>query len=438
MNTRALVLWLAALLCAVAAPLPASAQATRQADYIVAVVNSEPITNYEVRARAERFAQQLAQQGQAIPPSDVFLRQVLERLINERAQIQLAKENGIKVDEAQVDQAEQNIARRNGLEVPELRRRMQADGIAPAKFREDLRNQLLLQRQREREFDNRVRVNDLELDQFIAEQKAAAADPSSAALDLAQILVAVPENATDAQVQSLKAKAQRALDRARAGEDFAKLAREFSDAPGAATNGGAMGLRPPDRLPSLFVDAVRKVPDGGVSDIVRSGAGFHILKVLERQGGGLPTTVVQSHARHILLRVTPQLSEAQALRQLADFKRRIQQGQADFAQLAKEYSQDGSARNGGDLGWANPGLFVPEFEEALDSLAPGQIADPVISRFGVHLIQLLERRRAPLTPAEQREIARNMLREKKIEEAYTTWAQETRGRAYVEYRDPPQ
>jgi peptidyl-prolyl cis-trans isomerase SurA len=228
------------------------------------------------------------------------------------------------------------------------------------------------------------------------------------------------------------------LERARAGDEFAKLAGEFSDAAEAAASGGRIGLRSADRLPPLFVQAVQNVPEGGVADIVRSGAGFHVIKVIEKHKAGLPgATVVQSHVRHILVRPSAQLSEAAAVQRLADFKKRVEAGQADFAQLAREFSQDTSARNGGDLGWTNPGLFVPEFEERVNSLAPGQIADPVVSRFGVHLIQLLERRRATLTEREQREIARNLLREKKLDEMYTQWAQDVRGRAYVEMREPP-
>jgi len=250
--------------------------------------------------------------------------------------------------------------------------------------------------------------------------------------------VAVPETANDAQIAGLRAKAQRVLERARAGEDFAKLAREASDAPDAASNGGQLGLRSAERYPPLFVQAIQNLAEGGVSDILRSGAGFHVLKVIEKRKGGLTGTVTQSRARHILLRPGPQLSETAAVQRLAEFKRRVQAGQADFAQLAREFSQDASARSGGDLGWANPGLFVPEFEEAMNSLAPGQIADPVISRFGVHLIQLLERRQAKLSEREQREVARNLVREKKLDEAYAQWAQDVRGRAYVEFREPPQ
>lgn len=454
MNQRLPVLWLACAAQALAMSLPADAQGLRMppsggrpavrapetgprtADYIVAVVNSEPITNHEVRQRMARFEAQLAQQGQPVPPQPEFARQVLERLISEKAQLQLAGENGIRADESAIDQAEQNIARQNQIDVAELRRRLQADGIPLASFREELRNQILLTRLREREFAS-IRVNDLEVEQFMRGRRDSN-DPASVELNLAHILVAVPENAGEAQVAALRAKAQRAQDRARAGEDFAKLASELSDAPGAKQSGGAVGLRTADRYPPLFVEAVQALPPGGVSPVIRSGAGFHVVKVLEKRRGDVPgAQVVQSRARHILLRTSPQLTEAAARQRLADYKRRVQAGQADFAQLAREFSQDASAPSGGDLGWASPGLFVPEFEEALDGLKPGEIADPVVSRFGVHLIQLLERREATLSQREQRELARNLLREKKLDEAYAKWAQEVRGRAYVELREPP-
>jgi peptidyl-prolyl cis-trans isomerase SurA len=199
-----------------------------------------------------------------------------------------------------------------------------------------------------------------------------------------------------------------------------------------------MGLRDAERYPTLFVDATRDAPIGGIVGTVRSGAGFHILKVIDRQRADMPATITQSHARHILLRTGPQLSAAQARARLSDFRNRILAKQADFATLAREYSQDGSAREGGDLGWSNPGQYVPEFEAAMNGLAPGEISEPVTTRFGVHLIQLMERRNVKLTDAQKRSVARNILREKKLDEAYATWAQDVRGRAYVEYRDPPQ
>ena len=417
---------------------PAPPSGPRQADYIVAVVNSEPITNNEVRARMVRVEQQLAQQGGALPPRDLLARQVLERLIGEKAQLQLARETGVRVDDATVDMAEQNVARQNQIDVAELRRRLQADGLSVAQFRDELRNQLLLTRLRDREVEPRVRVNDLEVDQFIQEQQGSN-DLATLELNLAQILVPVPEGANEAQVMALQARAQRALERARAGEDFARLVREYSDAPGAAASGGQMGLRPADRYPQLFINATLSLPEGGISGVVRSGAGFHILKVVEKRQAGMPgVSVTQSRARHILLRPGPQLSESAARERLADFRKRILAGTADFAQLARENSQDASARNGGDLGWANPGLFVPEFEDVLSDLQPGQISEPLVSRFGVHLIQLMERRQATLSQREQREIARNLVREKKLDEAYSSWAQEVRGRAYVEFREPPQ
>ena len=420
----------------VGSALRAADTTQRPADFIVAVVNSEPVTNSEVRARTLRTEQQLAQRGAVLPPREELARQILERLISERAQLQVARDNGIKVDEGTLDGAVENVARQNQMTVAALRQRLAADNIPYLQFREDLRNEILLNRVREREVEARVRVNDLEVDRFLRDQQDNP-DASAVDLNLAQILVAVPEGASPAQLATLQAKAQQALDRAQAGADFAALAREFSDAPGAATNGGQLGLRSADRYPPLFAEAAQKLRVGAVGGLVRSDAGFHILKVLEKKQAGLPGAVVtQTHARHILLRLTPQTTESVARERLADMRRRILAG-TDFAALAKENSQDGSAKEGGDLGWTNPGVFVPEFEDTMNALANGQISEPITSRFGVHLIQVLERRENTLSQAEQREIARGLVREKKQEEAYQTWSQEVRGRAYVELREPP-
>jgi peptidyl-prolyl cis-trans isomerase SurA len=385
-----------------------------------------------------RYEQQLAQQGAPMPPRTQLSREVLDRLITEKAQLQLARELSVRVDDAVVDQAEQNVARQNSIDVPELRRRMTADGMNVAQFREDLRNQIMLQRLRDRELDARVKVTDLDIDQFLRDQQGSG-DPALTELNLAHVLIAVPESASPEQVAQAEAKAQQVAQRARSGEDFARLARENSNAAGAAQNGGEIGLRSADRLPQLYVDATRDAKQGDIVGPMRSVAGFHIVKVLDkRQLGSSGMAVTQSHARHILLRPGAQLTEAQARERLADYKRRIQAGQADFAQLARDNSQDTSGRNGGDLGWASPGMFVPEFEEAINALAPGQIADPIVTRFGVHLIQLLERRQATMSQREQREVVRNLVRERKLDEAYVQWAQEVRGRAYVEMREPPQ
>ena len=407
------------------------------ADYIVAVVNSEPITNNEVQREVQRLMQQMAQQRRPSPDHKELARQVLESLINQKVQLQNANETGIRVDDAAVDQAVQNIARQNQMEVAALQRRLAQDGMPFSQFRTQLKEQLMLTRLRERDVDSKVRISDLEVDQYLRDQQGSN-DPASTEINLAQILVSVPDSATAAQIDVLQAKAQKVLARARAGEDFAALAREFSDAADRA-NGGQLGLRMADRYPPLFLEATQNLGVGAIAGLVRSGAGFHILKVIEKKNAGLPPmTVTQNRARHILLRVGPQLSESAARDKLSEFKRRILAGQADFAELARNNSQDGSAAQGGDLGWASPGMFVPEFEDAMNRLEPGQIADPLVSRFGVHLIQLMERRNAPLSQREQREAVRSMLREKKLDEAYATWAQDLRGRAYVEMRDPPQ
>ncbi len=421
-----------------AAPVTSQPAGPQQADYIVVIVNSEPVTNSEVRSRVLRAEQQLSQQGAAMPPRDVLTRQIIERLINEKLQLQAARDSGIKIDDAALDQTERNMAQQNKMTVEQMRQRLQRDGVNPDQFREDIRNQMMATRLRERESTLRTPITELEIDQFMQEQKGAP-DLAGMELNIAHVLVEVPENAAEAQVATLKARADKVAERARAGEDFNKLVVDFSDAPGAKTNGGVIGLRTADRYPPLFVQTAATLPVGGIGGPVRSAAGFHVLKVLEkRQGKATGTTVTQTHARHILLVPSSRLSESAAKEQLAGYRSQILAGKADFATLAREHSQDGSAREGGDLGWANPGQFVPEFEEVLNRLKPGEISEPLVSRFGVHLIQLQERRDYTLSQREQRELVRNILREKRMEEAYVNWAQELRARAYVEYRDPPQ
>ncbi len=435
MNSRAWAVALATLVWLGSAA--AQAQRTQQADYIVAVVNSEPVTNGEVRAQMQRIATQLTQQGQKVPPQDEFKRNVLERLIAERAQLQLARESGIRVDDAAVDQAELALAGQNAVDVAELRRRAAKDGLELSAFRNQLRNQLLLSRLHEREVTSRIRVSDQDIDRFIQERLESNADPFTQDINLAQLLIAVPEKASGEQSAQLYLQAQKVLERIRAGEDFNLLVQQLSAAD--RKNDGQLGLRRADRYPPSFVLATQKLKLGEVSDLVRSGAGFHILKVVERRAPvQWVQTVVQSRARHILLRTGPQLSEAAAIARLADYKRRILGGSAEFQALAREFSQDGSAAQGGDLGWVQPGSFVPEFEQAMNRLNEGEISNPVASRFGVHLIQLTERRRVDLSQRELREAVRVQLQESKYEEAYSVWARDLRERAFVEMREPPQ
>lgn len=424
------------LLCCLFAP-GVQAQSAQAADYIVAVVNSEPITNGEVRAATQRLLRDLGQRRVTPPPAEQLQKQVLERLINERVQLQLARENGMRVEESAIEQAEAAIARQNQIDVEELRRRVARDGMDPKQFRSQLRDQILLQRLHEREVEGRLRVSEADIDRFIAEQAAGAADAAAQEINLGHLLVAVSERASNEQVAELQQKAQSILARLRAGGDFAALVQEFSSAD--RSNGGQMGLRRADRYPPSFVSATQKLAVGEVSDIVRSAAGFHILKLIERKAAAAPTrTVVQSRARHILLRTGPELSQSAAVARLADFRKRIESGSTTFQALAREHSQDGSAPQGGDLGWAPPGAFVPEFEEPMNRLADGQISAPVVSRFGVHLIQLVERRRVELDPREVRESIRAQLRESRYEAAFATWAQDIRNNAFVEYREPPQ
>lgn len=420
-----------------AKPVLSATPAVQQAaDFIVAVVNSEPITNNEVRREVQRALQFASQQGRPQSPSQALINQVLDNLINQKVQLQQARETGIRIDDAAVDLAEQNVALQNQVDVKELHKRLAADGVTVSQMRAVLRDQLMLARLREREVDSRVRVTDQEVEQYLLEQPVSV-DPETLQINLAQVLIAVPENATAVQVSALQAKGQRALARARSGDDFVALVKEFSDASDSA-QGGQLGLRTANRYPSLFLEATQNLGVGDVSALIRSGAGFHILKVVEKISPSMPTmAVTQSRARHILLRLTPQLTESLASAKLSEFKRAVVAGKADFAVLARENSQDGSAEQGGDLGWASPGMFVPEFEEVMNRLEPGQISDPLVSRFGVHLIQLMERRKAALSPREQRETVRAMLRDKKLEPAFSSWAEGLRARAYVELREPP-
>ena len=417
--------------------VPATTQGPRTVDYIVALVNSEPVTNNEVRARLVRVEQQLAQRGAALPPRAELARQVMEQLISERVQLQQATELGLRVDEATLARAEQSVAAQNQLSLDEFRRRVAAEGLDLNTLREQLRNQILLQQLRDREVEARIKVSEADIDDFVREQRNTS-DLSQLGLNLSHILVRVPESATPEQVKGLEARAQRAADRARQGEDFAVLAREYSDAPEAAS-GGAFGMRAADRLPEIFVNATRSLNAGEIAGPVRSPAGFHVLKLVEKRQAGLPdVSVTQTRARHILLRPGPQLSQSDAVARLTQLREQIGSGKVSFEAVAREQSQDGSAREGGDLGWASPGQFVPEFEEAMNGLRPGEVSFPVVSRFGVHLIQVQERRQMRLTEREQREIVRGLVREKKSAEALQNWVQDLRSRAYVEYREAPQ
>lgn len=403
-------------------------------DFIVAVVNSVPVTNHDVVLRANQMRSADKPKERAQPIDSAQLRVALEQLILETALLQHAKESGISVEDENVDQAEQRLAAQKQVSLEALHKKTKAEGSSVERLRQGLRDQLTLQRLTERNVPGRIKISDAEIDQAVRQRQNASIE-TNPDLELGHVLIAVPEKANDGEIAALQAKAEAALAQLKRGDDLGRVAKEFSN--GAERDkGGLMGLRPASRYPSLFVDATKSLRVGDVT-WVRSGAGFHILKLVTKRASSV-VTVTQTHPRHILLRPGGQLSQTTARAQLAEYKRQIEAGKADFAKLAREHSQDASGPDGGDLGWVSQGMFVPEFEEVMNKLQPGQIADPMVSRFGVHLIQVLERREAPISERELRDLARNSLREKKFDETYQLWAQEIRGRAYVEYRDAPQ
>lgn len=400
-----------------------------EADHIVAVVNSEVITRHDLDIRLESALRQLRAQGTPLPPQDQLERQMLERLVMERLQLQYAQETGIKPDDVQLDQAIARIAAGNNLSLPEFRKALEADGIAFATFREEIRNEMSIVRLREREVDSKLIISEGEIDNYLANQ---AAGSGSQEYQLAHILLRAPESASPEQLQKLRQRAEEALQRARGGENFAELSAAYSDAPDAL-QGGSLGWRQRDRLPALYAEAVSALQPGQVSGLLRSSAGFHIVKLLETRGGNAPASILQTRARHILVRISEVVSEAEARRKLEIVRERIVNG-VDFAEQARLYSQDGSAAKGGDLGWLNPGDTVPEFERAMDALKPNELSEVVKSPFGMHLIQLLERRERDVSAERQRAVARQALRERKLDEAYQDWLRQLRDRSYVENR----
>jgi peptidyl-prolyl cis-trans isomerase SurA len=411
-----------------------AAPAAIQANYIVAIVNSEPITSTEVRARLIRYEQRLAALGAPMPSRIDLSKEVLEDVINEKIQLQRARDTNVRVDDRTIDAAVQNFASQSKVTVDELRARSSADGIGFAQIRSDIQNQLLVQKLRERDVLGNIDISDNEIEEFL-KTATGSSQTGDLAIDIAQILVAVPENATASQTQALRERALRIYNRAISGDDFFKLAQENSDAKDART-GGQMGLRSIDRYPTLFVEAIK---DKKVADIVgplKSGAGFHVLQLLAKEAPAATSlNVTQTNARHILLKTSPSLTEAAAKAKLASLKQQIESGQIDFANAAKANSQDASAAAGGALGWASPGLFVPEFENAMNALPIGKISEPVVSRFGVHLMIVDARKQTALSNSEQRETAKSALREKKFDDAYANWIRDLRSNAYVEYRD---
>jgi peptidyl-prolyl cis-trans isomerase SurA len=418
------------LLAQTAAPTPVAPNPIVLVDRIVAVVNSEVITSREVAARVKAVTQQLGQQGTPLPPEDVLQKQVLERMITDRLQLQLAKETALRVDDLQLDRTVARVAESNKMSLSEFRRALERDGVQFDRFREEIRNEIMLSRLREREVDARIAVTDNEIDYFLGQQDAS--QTSATDYNLAHILLRLPEQASPEQVEKQRARAEQVLLQLREGAEFAKLAVSFSDAPDAL-QGGAMGWRARDRLPELFAQALDGMKPGEVSAIVRSPAGFHVIKLVDRRGGGAAALVEQTHARHILVKTSEMVSEADARRKLNNLRERIDNG-ADFGELAKLNSDDSSSIRGGDLGWIDPGDTVPEFERVMGGLKAAELSEPFASPFGWHLMQVLERRKTDVSDERKRKDARLVLRERKADEAYQEWLRQLRDRAFVEYR----
>ena len=399
-------------------------------DRIVAVVNDEVITLHELRSRLEGALAQLQRQGTQLPPRDVLERQMLERLVIDKVQLQLARDMGVRVDDGQLEQALQRIAASNNMSLTQFRSALEKDQIPFASFREEVRAEMTIARVREREVESRIFISEGEIDNYLAQ--ATVQMGSGEEFQLAHILLRSPESASPEQIQKLRAKTEQVLERLRKGEDFAQLAAAYSDAPDGL-KGGNLGWRSLDRLPPLFAEAAVLLKVGEVSPVLRSSNGFHLIKLVAKRGGATKAAVQQTHARHILIKVNELISEPEAKHKVEGLRERIKHGES-FAELAKTFSQDGSATKGGDLGWIYPGDTVPEFERAMNQLAPGELSSPVQSSFGFHLIEVLERRVQDVSSDRQRAAARQVLRERKRDEAYQDWLRQARDRAYVELR----
>lgn len=405
-----------------AAPIPL--------DRIVAVVNNGVITEYELKTRVESTLKQLALQRTPAPPRHLLERQLLERMITERILLQMAEDTNIRFEGPQLDRALARIARQNNMELDQFRRALEQDGLDFNAFREQVRTEMTIARLREREVDNRVVVTEAEIDNYLANPVLDTERKNEYLL--AHILVTTPEGASPERLQTLRAKAERALEELRAGADFGQVSAAYSDARNAL-QGGVLGWRNEAQLPTLFVTAIRDLPPGGITPVLKSSNGFHILKVLDKRGKDVTLVVKQTHARHILIKTNEIVGDAEAQHRLRQLKERIENG-ADFAELARLHSDDLSASKGGDLGWLSPGDTVPEFERTMDSLRPGELSEPIQTPFGWHLIQVLERRDQDVTQERRRIEARQAIRARKAEEAFDDWVRQMRDRAYVEYR----
>lgn len=399
-------------------------------DRVIAVINDEALTQYDVNEQKRVVLGQMKAQNVTPPAVDILDKQVLDRLITERVLLQHAKETGIRVDDTQVERTLARIAEDNKLSAEDFRKAVEREGIPFAKYRSDIRNEIIIQRLRDREVEGRVNVSDAEVDHLLATLDSQSGGQIE--YRLAHILVLVPEQASPEQIEARQRRAQTALQQIKSGADFAQVAAGFSDAPDAL-QGGSLGWRAPARLPSVFAEPVRGMKEGDVSGVLRSASGFHIVRLLETRSRNAPSVIEQTRLRHILIKVNETTSNDEAKVKIDRIRERIELG-AKFEDQAKSNSEDASAAKGGDLGWVSPGDTVPDFEQAMNRLQPGVISVPVRTPFGWHLIQVQERRKQDVSRERQREQARQALRQRKSEEAFQEWVRQTRDRSYVEIK----
>lgn len=417
---------LAILACLHVAPLAAADKpATDDLDRIVAVVNDDVITLGQLRDRLLIARRQIVLE-KITPPADAVLqKQILERLILERLQLQLAEKSGLRVTDADVDRAIEGIASRNRMTVAALRERMKKEGIDPAVHRTQVQTQLLIEQLVDREVRSRVTVTDGEIDGFLTGLS------DNTEYRLSHIFLSLPESATPPAIEAARVRAEEIVARLRAGGNFQQLAVAHSQAPDAL-QGGNIGWKKPGQLPDLFVTTLKSMNPGEVSGVLRSPNGFHVLKLHEQRGGPAFKPVQQTRVRHILLRTSEILSADEARQRLLALRGRIEHGE-DFAALARAHSEDpGSAARGGDLGWTSPGQLVPEFERTMDRLKPGELSQPVQSSFGLHLIQVQERREQGASAERLRNAARAQLHMRKSDERYRQWVRQLRDESYIE------
>ncbi|MFM0483720.1 peptidylprolyl isomerase [Paraburkholderia strydomiana] len=405
-------------------------------DTIAAVVNNGVITRRELEERVGLITRRLSQQNAPIPPADQLRQQVLNQMVLERIQLQKAKEDGINIDDAAVQKTLERLAQANNLSLDVYRSRIEAQGVPWATFTSDARTELTLSRLREKEVDSKVTVSDAEVANYIASQRGPNAGATSD-LHMQHILLKAPLNAPQTDIEAAQKKAEALLAEAKGGANFEKLAKSNSQAPDAS-KGGDMGFAAPSKLPPEFVKAASALRPGQVNpEVIRTNDGFEVVRLIDRRSGQGTSSdapkLVQTHVRHILLRVGDGMSEPQARQKLLEIKKEIAAG-GDFAKFAHTYSQDGSSSQGGDLGWISPGETVPEFERAMNTLQDGQISDPVRSEYGYHLIQVLERRESEGSIAQQMDLARQAIGQRKAEQAYADWLRELRDTAYVEVK----